>query len=382
MKKICFITAVIVSAAVILSSCVNPDTEVPERIAGDGYTVTAAAEYNSLFDRRGIKNAWLGGDGIYSIPVDGNYSTGSGLEEQKDTLFIFSDTIRGSAKKNGKLNSGWSMPNHSAGIFNGKTIDFIFGSNENGNLFIENEWLMDGFSNGKNLYIFSFGHDENWKPEYVRIITVPVSDGEIQWDSFSKSAPSDKLNYVSPDGGFQNVFGAGILPSDDGYLYIYGYRDEINSFSVKSLIAARIETDEFPSLEGIEYYTADGWGKKIENCEPMIAGISCETRVMKLSDGRYITVYTQNTNSAELMYAIACSPCGPFSDPVCFYECPEYGKQPKNGNGTYYTYNAKVHPVLSDNNRILVSYNVNVGGAPAENTADYIPRFLYLEITE
>lgn len=364
-------------ALLLLSSCGRQDSEEPEIIKGNGYSVYTAQEMNSLFDRRGIKKDWLSADGIYSIPVNGDYSMRTESNKEEDILFIFSDTIRGTAKKNGDIKRGWRMPNHSAGILHSGQIDFVFGNNDSGNLFYDDEWLFDGYSDGKNIYIFSFGHDKNWKPEYVRLITVPVKDGKILWDEYTKTEELEKLNYITPDGDFQYVLGAGIMPSDDGYIYIYGYKDDIKNGSVKSLIASRVKTEEFPSFNKLEYRSVNGWSDKIEECADLLHGISCETRVMRLKDGRYLTVYSGNTMSGELMYSFADTPWGPFSTPVTFYHCPESGVKQKNGKGTYYTYNAKVHPVLSKDGRILVSYNVNVMGADANHTDDYHSPFSF-----
>ena len=95
--------------------------------------------------------------------------------------------------------------------------------------------------------------------------------------------------------------------------------------------------------------------------------------------GKYIAVYTSNTQSSDIMYSIADSPCGPFSDGVKFYHAKEHGQSGASGSGTRYVYNAKAHPHLSKGDLLLVSYNVNVQNTD-QYTVDYHPRFLYLDL--
>ena len=71
------------------------------------------------------------------------------------------------------------------------------------------------------------------------------------------------------------------------------------------------------------------------------------------------------------MYAIGDTPYGPFDAPVKCYDA--------SGNGTRVAYNAKAHPHLSDGDKLLISYNVNVEGAE-QWTVDYHPCFIELDL--
>ncbi|MBI1938835.1 MAG: T9SS type A sorting domain-containing protein [Ignavibacteriales bacterium] len=73
------------------------------------------------------------------------------------------------------------------------------------------------------------------------------------------------------------------------------------------------------------------------------------------------------------------SPVGPFDFYNEVYKCPEV-----NISGNVFVYNAKAHPSLSDNNSLLISYNVNTLSLSENiNNADiYRPRFIKLTINE
>ena len=78
-----------------------------------------------------------------------------------------------------------------------------------------------------------------------------------------------------------------------------------------------------------------------------------------------------------MMYAIGDSPVGPFQKSVCFYQAPEHGQD----DGGVYTYNAKAHPHLSKDGKLLVSYNCNNRNRFGSQTSvEYHPRFLWLDL--
>lgn len=386
------LSAPILAASLPLSAHATPAEASPT------LTCTTADEWTALFDRAG-QSGWLDADGIYSIAIDGNDAIGSAKSSTK-TLFFFSDTTIGTANSRGNITSFDYMPNHTAALLAGdspdpEAIEFIYGykgditNKRSVNLFRENQWLFDCFYRNGSIYVFGFT-EKDWKPTQIDMIEVPVTDGQPDFASYKRTKNITQMLKITPDLHYD--FGMGILnntaeagaPDPDGYIYFYGFIDNLNAFSRKDLIVARIAQDDFPDFTKLTYFDGEGWSTEITESAVLIEDVSCEMSVTPVTGGpykgKYIAVYTKNVQSSHVMYAIGDSPVGPFSEPVEFYTCPETGVTSTARNGTLYTYNAKAHPHLSADGKLLVSYNVNNSGAVAAHTSDYHPRFLWLDL--
>ena len=358
---------------------------------------TKADEWTALFDRRGEKNTWLGADGIYTIPVDGNDSFGSALSGSK-TFIIFSDTLMGTASSKGKLTYNAGMPSHTSALLTGNqpdkdAIEFIYGNGGNGELgqhmFGQRLWLYDGLVLGDNLYIFAFPPTSDWKPARADLIQIPIKNGEPNYSRYRVKSNISQLYYRNES--YLYSFGMGVTVNTesahavnpDGYIYIYGYRDALNEFSRKDLIVSRIKESDMGDFSKLTYWNGSEWGGNIEDCAVLIRSVSCEMSVTYIPvgpyEGKYIAIYVNNTRSSEVMYAIGDSLYGPFDTPVKFYDTPEWGQKDGSGNGTLVIYNAKAHPHLSFGDQLLISYNVNTTGSE-QYTTDYYPRFVYLDL--
>lgn len=350
--------------------------------AAETFSCRPAEEWNRLFDRRGrVASSWLAADGIYSV------ATGNGK-----TTFIFSDTLIGQSDLKGKT-KGAQMANHSAAVLEGKLPDparitFYYGEKglrrDAGNLFGGRYWLFDCVYLNGTLFLLAFEPSETWKPLNVRVVSVPVVNGTPVFSACTVGGPDARLCFWSADGAYCCAFGQGITDcsEEDGYVYIYGFKDPIDHFESRDLIVARIPAADFGDFSKLRYWNGAGWGTQIEDCADIAENVSCEMSCTKLESGafrgRYLLVYMHACNSGRLMYALGDSPVGPFDPPVEFYVAPEKDRPAANGNDTLYTYNAKAHPAFSSGGRILVSYNVNSSGE--QYTVDYHPRFLYLTL--
>ena len=367
---------------------------------GDGsMTAVTADHWNALFDRSGKTNDWLCADGIYSVSLDGRDAIGSADENSK-SFFIFSDSFVGNADESGTM-SNYAMVNHSAMLFTGDTpsddaADFIWGlrgdESLKNNIFGQDQWMFDLLCDGKNLYLFGFTHDASWKPGRIDMYTVPVTEEGVDLTSFKRKPFITELIHKTDEK--HHVFSMGIMPNTetagvknpDGYYYFYGYRDNLDYafFQTKDLIVARIHEKDFPDFKKLTYWDGTKWGTNIEESAPLIENVSCEVSVTPIdygpNAGKYIAIYTEAVQSSHMRYALGDTPWGPFSESVEFYTAPETDTEVIGGNGVYYTYNAKAHPHLSNGNKLLVSYNVNVRGSAAKNCRDYYPRFLYLDL--
>ena len=369
-------------------------------------TAEKADDWTKLFDIRTVteKATWLGADGIYSIPLDGNDAFGSATEETK-TFFPFSDTITGIATGNGRVRS-FKMVNHTGILLDGNVpvrseLSFYFGMGNNHdasqNLLTDGRyWLLDGFAKEDELYLFGFLAGSDLKPQDVKLFKVPLKDGEPDFSAFVETRePVDLPSLYAVNTNYMYTFGAGILRntaaagaiSPDGYVYFYGYRDALNEYSRKDIVCARIKESDLDDFSKVTYWNGKSWGNDVFSSAPLIQAASCEFSVTPVPfgpyKGKYIAIYTKDTQSQYMMYALADTPVGPFAEPVCFYEAPEHGSRGTSGTGKRYTYNAKAHPALSSGTKLLVSYNVNNRCSNISEglwTIDYHPRFLWLDL--
>ena len=361
---------------------------------------TPADDWTALFDRKGTKG-WLAADGIYSVALNGNDALSSADSSTK-TLFIFSDTILGQANSDGRITRTYGMANHTAAMLVGdqpdpSRISFYYGlkgnmaTSGNLNLFDQGQWLFDCFVVGDSVYALAFSQ-QDWKPAQIDLIKIPLAeDGTPDFTKYRRTRNVKPL--LKKLANFDYAYGMGVLsntesaaaPDPDGYIYIYGYRDNFAAFSQKDLIVSRIHEDDFPDFSKLRYWNGSEWCEDIEQSAILIERVSCEVSVSPVTvgpyKGKYIAVYNQDVQSNRIMYAIGDSPVGPFDESVNCYTIPETDQPAAGGTGKLYTYNAKAHPHISPAGTLLISYNVNVNGAPmAQNTADYRPRFLSLDL--
>ena len=361
---------------------------------------TPADDWTALFDRKGTRG-WLAADGIYSVALSGNDALSSADASAK-TLFFFSDTILGQANSDGKISRTYGMANHTAALLTGdqpnpENISFYYGlkgnmaTSGNLNLFDQGQWLFDCFVVGNKVYALAFSQ-QDWKPAQIDLISIPITeDGTPDFAKYRRTRNVKPLLKKLPN--FDYAYGMGVLsntesacaPDPDGYIYIYGYRDNFAAFSQKDLIVSRIHEDDFPDFSKLRYWNGSEWCEDIEQSAILIERVSCEVSVSPVTvgpyKGKYIAVYNQDVQSNRIMYAIGDSPVGPFDESVHCYTIPETDQPAAGGTGKLYTYNAKAHPHISPAGTLLISYNVNVNGAPmAQNTADYRPRFLSLDL--
>lgn len=384
------------AAAVVLAGTVAA-TSPADRTGEAAGEAAPADDWTALFDRAGRSDTWMGADGIFSTPLDEAQSFG-GTGGGDKTFFIFSDTILGSADQSGAIADA-AYQNHSSAVLTGGApnpddIGFKYGPGADGstaqgdNLFGYTAWMQGALTKDGSVYVFGIPFSDDWKPRQVDLITVPVAGGEPDYASFTKDSAVPQLHHRNADHLYD--YGIGVMnnsaeagaPHPDGHIYLYGYRDTLTGDQAnrKDLIVSRVPRADFPDLGNLRYWNGDGWSPTVTDSAPLLGDVSTELSVSPVTDGpnsgKYIAVYTRNVQSPDMMYALGDSPVGPFSEPVTFHTAPEFEG---TGPGQRYTYNAKAHPSLSPPGSLLVSYNVNrMGGA--DNTNDYRPRFLSLDL--
>lgn len=354
---------------------------------------TRADEWTQLFDRR---SGWLGADGIFSVPLDGRDGLGEATPSSR-TMFIFSDTRVGTADPFDLTYDQTSFLNNSSAVLEGdqpspERANFL---TPEGGAFRSHDWMNDGIAIGDTVYATGFAPDSNWNASRVDLFSMPIVDGVPDHTAVEAT---ENVGLLVRDSRYIVMFGVGIMDNSavDGYVYVYGYRNTLLG-GRKDLVVARVPKADFadvPRPGGASspwrFWSGSEWSSDISVAERDAAvlhsDVSTELSVTPVTTGRYagkyMLVYTRAVQSAALEYAVGDTPIGPFSAGVRFYNCPEpyiYGSQTE---GMTYCYNAKAHPSLSKDGKLLVSYNVNKPGDSPLTTEIYRPRFVWLDLNQ
>lgn len=378
-----------------------------KKMAEVSYTVAQDTEWTALFYNNSGKVGPAGFDGMNSIPMNGNeaYSPkGNGR-----TVFTVGDTLVGSIDPvTGLRSTGTYMIHNGFVVLKGNkpspgNLTYCYGD-DNGKLASlmtpKQEWVgnveylywpFDGIAFPKSMKVFAdelkWDHDtgglENesvWDMSSLK--HVPV--GEITQTQvplfFPETADRSLITYGS--GVFPNTVSGG-SPAPDGYIYIFGCReDKEGSLPNYKVIAARVPEKEYENTSQWRYWDGEKWGNDPVAAAPIADYASNELNVgwIRLPSGtpKIVLTYMKDVFSGWLAarYATMDPESGfVFSDPVFFYQTPEPASDP---TGNVFTYGAKAHPHLSPKGEILVSYNVN-SFDNTQNWADgkiYHPRFV------
>ncbi|TKC05982.1 DUF4185 domain-containing protein [Pedobacter frigoris] len=359
------------------------------------FKVEESPEWTNLFQRT---KGWFGGDGIYSIPLNGVESNGS---SSRKTLFIFSDSMIGDVE-DGKIKKS-GMIHNSTAILEGKNPvsgDFQFNWKKKGNsaqpVFVpatpntepeDYYWLGDGFVNQEMdnaIYIFgyrvrqigpgTFGFSE------VGNTLIKIKASEVK--RIGSFEQKDTPFYIKKNGE-TGSFGAGIYvntkaagaKNPDGYIYVYGVFGK-----EKQLLVARVRPEDFENYNQWRFWNGTGWTEIMNDATALTTGVSNELSMSQLPDGRFVLVFQEGGIGRYVVMRIGAGPTGPFGPLNRIWDCK--ASLTKEG---YFAYNAKAHPSLSTKGELLISYNINSFNFLQDLGADpqfYRPRFISLKISD
>ena len=353
-------------------------------VCPDDFGVKRSEAWDALLKRT---SGWTGADGIYSIPLDG-----SEKPQGQDHLIIFSDTFLGEVNSSGRrINT--TMVNNTIAWLQGTEpradrIEFLWDKSNGANrsVFVpatpaakpgEFYWLMDGIKIGELIHVFALRLSITGTGAFDWKLTgVAVLSFTLDADHYPAGVEQRDLPFFTENGQLSVALGQAIMPNTaasgsphpDGYIYIYGPRDDAEG---KSLIAARVQPDQFLDFAAWRFWDGSGWGSDPAACAGITNRLSQEFSVSPLGD-RYILVCQIG---AAVAIRLGDSPVGPFEFYNEIYQCPETAI-----SNNILIYNAKAHPSLSNPDSLLISYNVNtVNFAENLNNADiYRPRFIKL----
>lgn len=235
-------------------------------------------------------------------------------------------------------------------------------------------WLQDGIVLGDYIYLFPLlvkDEDSLFKVTRIGMMKVPIVDA--RFDFLHTTYFSTPLMSKTPDGG-KIYFGAGLMNHvmEDGYVYIYGYKD----LDGRHLIVGRFHPEDVENFNEWTYYDGSVWSKNPNDAATLIEGVSPELSVTPITSGKfagkYMLVAEEGTTSGRIVYALADHPEGPFEPFQLLYQTTEHVTL-RGGM----TYNAKMHPHLSSPGNYLISYNVNTTILSALVDVNiYHPRFI------
>lgn len=359
-----------------------------------GVTVEPAPAWTALFDR---SSGWTGADGIFSVPVNGVEAPGTAGGTR--TVFLFNDTAIGDVRDDGSRAPGTVLVNNTLALLDGGTpdprdIDFFWrGGREDPRAVLvpstpdsepdEWYWNADGIVIGSTLWVYYLrvgpGGGGAFPFELVgaNLARTDLDGGRPgpveQFDApLYRPAQGDRGDLTFGAGLLPNLASAG-APDPDGYLYVYGVR---NDPLVKKLLVARVHPEHIADFARYRYWDGQAWVADLDAAVPVTSRVSNELSVTPLLNGQYLLVFQRDAISPVVGARLGDSPVGPWGPVTDLYRCPEVDQDPD-----YYCYNAKAHPHLSEPGTLLISYNVNTFDFFGDFFRDadlYRPRFIRL----
>jgi hypothetical protein len=360
------------------------------------FTVEPATDWNALLKR---ENGWFGGDGIYTIPLNG--VEGKHAKPADKIMFVFSDSMVGKIE-NGNLKPGYKMIHNSVGYLTGnKPVDanmtFNWDTDKKGgpeSVFIPRTtqtdstdyyWLGDGFVNQElNNAIYIFGYRVRnvatvafgFKEVGNTLIKIPAGSKPPYKNIEQKDTPF----YMPSNDSNVGSFGAGVYvntkkagaPQPDGYIYIYGVRGP-----GKNLMVARVLPKDFEAYDKWTFYNGSQWVNEMDKVADLAPGVSNELSLTALPDGRYALIFQQGGMSSNVGMRIGATPYGPFGPVIKVWD-----SKPDLEEKTFVVYNAKAHPSLSAPGELIISYNINSVDFDADLNKHpnlYRPRFIRMK---
>jgi hypothetical protein len=395
MKKFAVITFICCIVANLQSNAQT--NQKPVNLTDLNFTVEAAPDWNNFLKR---DNGWFGGDGIYTIPLNGIENKQA--KPNDPILFIFSDSMIGKIE-NGTMTDGYKMIHNSVALLKGnqpveQKMQYSWDTDKKGgaeSTFIPHTpqtdstdyyWLGDGFVNqemGNAVYIIGYRVRNvssgafGFKEVGNTLIKIPAGAQPPYHDLKQMDTPF----YLTGKDGDTGSFGAGIYvntkkagaPAPDGYIYVYGVRG-----IGKNVMVARVLPKDFEQFDKWTFYDGTNWVKDMSKVADVTDNVSNELSLTALPDGRYALIFQVGGMSTNVGMRIGATPYGPFGPVIKVWDC-----KPDLEEKTFLVYNAKAHPSLSAPGELLISYNIN----SLEFIADlkkhpnlYRPRFIRMKI--
>lgn len=338
------------------SSLYCPPVPVDNDLACWDLAVDASisCHYDSFFNRFG--DGWTGADATYSTTLpDGR------------RFWIFGDTFLGTVNPDGSRPGGIPLINNSVVIEKGKSFKTLHGGTKAApRAFLEPSnpehwyWPGDPTVHGDELHVLlarmgRSGTGGMWDFHLISTDLAIFSLPDLELISLEVKEPGDDV-----------YWGAAVMEEED-YTYIYGNKDEGLNKSVA--IARAVDGDVSGDWQ---FFDGTGWTEE-PNGHTVRDGTSNQFSVFK-SEGTYYLMTQKIGFGQELLLFSSSTPTGPWTNQKTLYCTPELG-------GNIFTYNAFVHPELSRDGDLFITYNVNSFefGDLFTDVRNYRPRFIRVQ---
>jgi hypothetical protein len=389
-------------------SCQSPPSsqKATEKVEKASKTLKKITQRSSEWEQLFYKEeGWFGGDGIFAVPMNGKEYVQA--TDKDTTLFLFSDSLiklKGKIK-NGHIKKGaYKMVHNSIGIMVGEGpqagIDFHWKKDENGKAhslfepaekYLKTEdyfWLGDGFVNtahDSTLYIFAYRVRDVWGDaffpfEQMDVSIIKIKKGE-KFPFDNKEIIETDLMFPLPDKFGKTTFGNSVLvntkeagaPHPDGYIYIYGTVGYL-----KDLLVARVLPKDFENRAAWRFWDGEGWNADKTKVVGVTKNTANELSISPLPNGQFLLVSQKNGMEPYVHMQLAKSPVGAFYPQKTIWYCEEVDE-----DKDFFAYNAKAHPSISPEGKLVITYNVNSFDFFVDVLTKghhYRPRFITLDL--
>jgi len=326
-------------------------------------------------------SGWLGSDVAHSIPLSAT-----------QTLWLFGDTFIGTVT-NGKRDGGAAFINNSIGIQDrtasppdnmefywgpGNTSFFPHQAGTQGNFY----WPTMGVLLNDELFIYCYNVSGDFSLPGATLIRIPN--------------PHDP-----PDEWIQNAYDLGLGDNhrnfhtavflEEPYLYFLGFDDPGDNALNRRSVLARARTEDLKAggLSEVYEFWVEGdngpeWGSSPEGLITLFEPGNTETGIQYDSDLGLYYCFAYRAFAPSIYLTTAPRLTGPWSEPVCVYEIPEY----ESVSFDIISYAVRPHPELSRQaGEIVLTYATNAFGSIAplftgEGLEIYFPRFVRLQLED
>ena len=216
-------------------------------------------------------------------------------------------------------------------------------------------WVNGGTVDGGKLQVFANKYwmysDELFGFEWLGNAIATFSLPDLKLESVRQIVSADGVTW-----------GSTVVESGE-HLYIYGNK-------AQSLHLARAKRGDL--LGRWEYWTGTGWSRHYKDGAPLFHGVGTAVGVQRVGDAWVLVTFdNRGFVPPEIVAYSSCSLSGPWSGPTPIMRAPEAG-------GNRFAYDARLHPELSRNGRLVLSYNVNSFAFQdlMDDVGVYRPRFV------
>lgn len=303
-------------------------------------------------------HGWSGADGIYTYNYNG------------EILMYFSDTFIGDSNDLDERLT-FDLINNSLAISDIKlnNINFIYPNNPLKSVVIPKQgyyWLEDGIIENNKLYIYALRmYNDIFSNKIFEIKAIDLI--ELDLPSYNKI---NYKTYEISNYEIDNIVLGIALIKEGEYYYIYGY---INDGYNKKLILAR--TKSLINKE-YEYLNKDGvFSKSKDNLMILKEYFAAESKIIKIKDKFYMA-YTKNSIGKDIYLLVIDDLFKPYDKEIYLYECLEH-------KGNIICYNSKIQSALSNEEELIITYNVNtLVNEEHKNLDIYRPRFIKVRLED